>query len=168
MPGPQDYAQRIAYRAPARWYAWLNRWLGVGLAASGLAPGGVVCLAVRGRRSGKVRRVPVVRVTHAGQDFLVALAGESQWVRNVRAAAGEATLRRGRARRVHLDEVPTDDRATVIAAYLEAGRRRGGEPSAQRQACSYFGLGPDPTVDEIAGIVDFYPVFHVTYADRGG
>lgn len=166
MAGPQDYSQRIAYRRPAAWYARLSNWLGVALAASGFAPRGVVALAVRGRRSGRIRRVPVVRVRDHGHDYLVALAGESQWVRNVRAAGGEAVLRRGRARRVHLDELRPQERADVIAAYLRAARERGGDRSAQRQARSYFGLDADPSRDAVAAVVDFYPVFRVTYRDR--
>lgn len=164
MARPQEYSQRASYRPPAEWYRRLN-WLGVALAAAGLAPRGVVALTVRGRRTGRLRRVPVVRVHHEGHDHLVALAGQSQWVRNVRAAEGEAIIRRGLSHRVHLHELPSGDRAPVIAAYLRAARDRGGDRSAERQAHSYFGLGPDPTLEEIETIVDYYPVFRITYLD---
>lgn len=87
MVKPQDYSARVAYRPPKGWYRRLN-WLGVLLTSTGLAPRDAVTLQVRGRVSGKPRRIPVLRTHHDGDDYLVALAGESQWVRNVRAAGG--------------------------------------------------------------------------------
>lgn len=160
--GPQDYSARRAYRPPSRTYARLNRWVGVPLARLGLVPGDVAALEVRGRRSGRLRSVPVVVTRHAGEEYLVALAGESQWVRNVRAAGGHAVLRRRRARRVLLEELPVEERAPVIAAYLEQGRRRGGATTEAGQARSYFGLEPGAPVDEIARVSDRYPVLRIS------
>lgn len=104
-----------------------------------------------------------MRTTYRGRDYLVALAGESQWVRNVRAASGRAVIRRGRTRRVRLEEVPVVDRAEVIAAYLQAGRRRGGEQTVADQARFYFGIEPDADLGVIREIASFYPVFGITY-----
>lgn len=71
---PQNYAARTAYRPPAAWYRRTN-WLGVLLTSAGLAPRDAVTLQVRGRTSGKARRVPILRTRHQGADYLVALAG---------------------------------------------------------------------------------------------
>jgi deazaflavin-dependent oxidoreductase (nitroreductase family) len=163
MDRPQDYSARVAYRPPAAWYRRLNNRLGVALTSMGLAPRDTVTLEVRGRRSGRVRRTPILRTRHDGADHLVALAGESQWVRNVRAAGGRAVIRRRRARRVHLEELPPADRGPIIAAYLRAGRHRSGARAADRQARHYFGLGPQASPEEIDAIVAFYPVFRITY-----
>lgn len=57
---PQDYSARTAYRPPSGWYRRLN-WLGVLLTSVGFAPRDAVTLEVRGRRSGKIRRVPILR-----------------------------------------------------------------------------------------------------------
>lgn len=84
---PQDYSARTTYRRAAGWYRRLN-WLGVPLTSMGLAPRDAVTLEVRGRSSGKLRKVPILHTRYEGQDYLVSLAGESQWVRNVRAAYG--------------------------------------------------------------------------------
>lgn len=149
MIHPQRYSTRVDYRPPAPWYRRLNR-IGVVLTSLGLAPRGAVTLEVRGRRTGRIRRIPVMSVRVADADHLVSLAGESDWVRNVRAAGGAAVLRRLRARPVHLDELPVEDRAPVIAAYLEAGRTRGGSRTHEDQAHYYFGVGPDPSPDDIA------------------
>ena len=161
----------MAYRAPSRWYAWSNRRLGAGLARLGLIPKDVVSLEVVGRSSGTTRRTLVVRTQLGGSAYLVALAGESQWVRDVRAAGGLATLRRRRAHPVWLEEVAVADRAPVLAACLAQAERRGGQRSSARQADSYFGLPPHPTAEEVARIAAYYPVFRVhtstpTHRDR--
>jgi hypothetical protein len=159
---PQDYSARTEYRPPAGWYRRLN-WLGVLLTSMGLAPRVAVTLQVRGRASGKLRRVPILRTRYRGNDYLVALAGRSQWVRNVRAAGGDAVIRRGRARHVCLEELAPADRPDIIMEYLRAGRRRSGADANAKQARFYFGLGPDPSIDDIRAIVDHYPVFRVVY-----
>jgi hypothetical protein len=159
---PQDYSARTGYRPPARWYRRLNR-LGVLLTSAGLAPRDAVTLRVRGRRSGKVRRVPILRTRYRGDDYLVALAGESQWARNVRAAGGEAVIRRGRGRRVRLTELAPAERPDIIAEYLRASRRRSGADANAEQARFYFGLDPDPSTDDVRAIAGHYPVFRVTY-----
>lgn len=164
---PQDYSARTAYRPAATWYRRLNR-IGVPLTSLGLAPRDAVTLEVRGRTSGRPRRVPILRTSHRGADYLVALAGESQWVRNVRAARGRAVIRRRGARSVRLEELPAAQRPEVIAAYLRAGRSRSGTRAAAEQARYYFGLAPDASVEDIARIADHYPVFRVHYLDQQG
>ena len=159
---PQDYSARTAYRPPAGWYRRLN-WLGVLLTSSGLAPRDAVTLQVRGRTTGKVRRVPILRTRYRGDDYLVALAGESQWVRNVRAAHGQAVVRRRGARQVHLAELASTERAEIIAEYLQAGQRRSGAQANADQARFDFGLDPEPSTEDIEAIADNYPVFRITY-----
>ena len=136
---PQDYSACTVYRPPAGWYRRLN-WLGVLLTSVGLVPRDAVTLQVQGRNSGKLRQVPILRTRYQGKDYSVALAGESQWVRNVRAAGGDAVIRRGRARHVRLEELPPADRPDIIAEYLRAGRRRSGADANAYQARSTRGF----------------------------
>jgi deazaflavin-dependent oxidoreductase (nitroreductase family) len=124
-----------------------------------------VTLQVRGRKSGKPRRIPILRTPYRGADYLVALAGESQWVRNVRAAGGQAVIRRRTAHRVHLQELPPEQRPEVISEYLHRGLQRSGAKAAAKQARYYFGLNPDASVEEVRAVADYYPVFRVIYAD---
>jgi hypothetical protein len=159
---PQNYAERTSYRRPAAWYLRFNR-LGVWMTSAGLAPADAVTLIVRGRSSGKPRALPIIRTRHDGADYLVALAGEAQWVRNVRAAAGVARIRRRGTSEVRLVELPTDERPPVISAYLDAARTRGGEASYRKQARFYFGLDPDPSPHDIADIAEYYPVFRIDH-----
>ncbi|HET7474395.1 MAG TPA: MBL fold metallo-hydrolase, partial [Dermatophilaceae bacterium] len=86
-----DYTSRVRYRPPPAVYRHLQ-WLGPILTRLGVSPAYVVTLEVPGRRSGVVRRTNLVQVTHRGERYLVALAGESEWVRNVRAARGRVVL----------------------------------------------------------------------------
>ncbi|MFI5622472.1 MBL fold metallo-hydrolase [Nocardioides sp. NPDC051685] len=158
---PQDFSGAASYRPPAKWYRRLNP-IGVPLTTLGLAPRDAMTLEVRGRRSGRARRIPILVTRHEGADYLVALAGESQWVRNVRAAGGAAALRRRGTRQVRLVELPVAERAPVLAAYLEAGRRRSGAPAAQEQARWYFGLEEPPTPERLAELAPRYPVFCIT------
>lgn len=85
--------------------------------------GGSERLEVAGRRTGRLHAVPVIPVDHEGARYLVSPRGETDWVRNLR-AAGEARLgRHGRERRVRATEVPMPERVAVIAAYrVVAGR----------------------------------------------
>lgn len=88
----------------------------------------------------------------------MSLAGESDWVRNVRAAAGRASIRHRRTEAVRLVEVPPDQRAPILAAYL---RKRALTKSPARSAREYFGLPPFPSVERLAPLADRYPVFRV-------
>ena len=162
---PQDYSRRVAYRPPAAWYRRISNRLGVLLTSLGLAPGDAVMLQVRGRRSGKPRRIPILTTPYRGEDYLVALAGESEWVRNVRAAAGRATIRRWAVRPVQLVEVPTDERPAIISEYLRRGAERGGATAAAQQAHYYFGVHANPSLEEIRAVAAYYPVFRIVSVD---
>ena len=107
------YKERVRYRPPRRCIARLNRLVGR-LAALGLAPSDTVELEVPGRRTGKPRRVSLVWAEHQGNRYLVSLAGESEWVRNVRAADYRAQIRHGRRQHVRLEEVPVGERAPIL------------------------------------------------------
>lgn len=101
--------------AAARRYA--RFWVAV--IGRGLVPGRGVVLEVQGRDSGETRRFPLVQVRLDGDPYLVSMLGEQcNWVRNVRAANGIASLRHGRVEDVRLVDVPLKDRATILKRYL--------------------------------------------------
>lgn len=161
---PVDYSSRSAYRRPPTTYRRLQ-WLARLLTRLGLVPRDVVNVEVAGRRSGKLRRTTVLRTPCGGEDYLVALAGESEWVRNVRAADGEVTLdRRGRRHPARLVEIPPLERPPVIRAYLHRQGRDPDSPTVARQAESYFGIDKDASLDDIASIAEYYPVFRIETA----
>ena len=87
--------------------------------ALGVSPNYLVTLEVRGRRSGRIIRFPLVMVVIEGERYLVSMLGQNtNWVRNVKAAEGNATLRHGRREEVRLEELAVDRRAPVLKAYL--------------------------------------------------
>jgi deazaflavin-dependent oxidoreductase (nitroreductase family) len=159
----QDYSRRTRYRPPAAWYRRISNRLGVLLTSLGLAPGGAVTLEVPGRRSGRRRRTPVLKIEHAGAEYLVALAGESEWARNVRAARGRAVIRRRGARAVRLDEVPPGERAPILAAYIRREADQRGTAAGEKLARTFFGVGGDPAEGELAAAAPYYPCFRITY-----
>lgn len=67
------------------------------LIALGLPPGPDVLLTVPGRRSGKPRSTPVTLCQHGGRRGFISPFGETQWVRNLR-AAGRGVISVGRRR----------------------------------------------------------------------
>jgi deazaflavin-dependent oxidoreductase (nitroreductase family) len=68
----------------------------------------VPTLAVRGRTSGEWRTVPVNVLELAGQRYLVAPRGDTQWVRNLRAAGRGELRRRGRIEGFRATEIADD------------------------------------------------------------
>ncbi|MCZ2860615.1 MBL fold metallo-hydrolase [Blastococcus sp. VKM Ac-2987] len=157
---PVTYAGEGRYRPPPRTYTRFQ-WLGFVLTALGLSPGFVVTLEVPGRRTGRIRRTNLVRTDLEGQCYLVALAGESEWVRNVRAAGGRVVLGRRHRCAATLVEVPVEERPPVLHAYLHRPGRAPGSRAILREARAYFGVDGDPTPDQLAAVADRHPVFRV-------
>ncbi|WP_316521575.1 nitroreductase family deazaflavin-dependent oxidoreductase [Kitasatospora brasiliensis] len=124
------------------------------LTKAGVSLWGSRVLAVRGRKSGEWRTTPVNLLTHEGERYLVAPRGQTQWVRNLR-AAGTGQLRVGRRTEVfHAIELPDADKPEVLRAYL---RRWNWEVST-----FFEGTGPDAPAEELLRIAPGYPVFRVT------
>ena len=118
----------------------------------GLMPRRWVTLEVAGRRSGRLVRFPLGMADWHGQWYLVPmLGGQCNWVQNVRACDGRATIRRRRAVSCRLVEVPVSERPAIIRRYLE----------------QVPGARPHIPVDRRAPLTDFeaiasrYPVFRV-------
>src|ERR1041384_8154257 len=88
-----------------------------------LGMSGVEPLVVRGRRTGEPQKLPVIPVEHDGGTYVVSTRGESDWVRNVR-AAGQVELQGKRGAHIlRATEIPPEERPAIIAAYrAKAGR----------------------------------------------
>ena len=84
-----------------------------------LSARGVATLTVVGRRTGELHKVPVIPVEVAGSRYLVAPYGESDWVRNLRAAGRGELSRKGQTEIFQATEIPVDEREIVIARYRE-------------------------------------------------
>jgi hypothetical protein len=122
------------------------------LYALGVAPNYLVTLEVRGRRSGRSIALPLVMVVVAGERYLVSMLGQdANWVRNVRAAGGDATLRHGRREEVHLEELMFDRRAPVLKTYLKRA------PNAR----AHLPVSKDAPLAEFERVAPRFPVFRV-------
>lgn len=99
------------------------------------AIGGTCALEVQGRRSGTIRRTAVIPVDHGGSRYLVSPRGETEWVRNLRAAGAGVLRTRAGVERFRAVEVPVADRPQVIAAYRAV---------AGRAVAGFFRRLPDP------------------------
>lgn len=123
------------------------------LAASGRGPAQLYTLEVRGRRSGKLIRFPVVVAEYEGERYLVSMLGsDTNWVRNVRAADGRALLVRGRREAVRLVEIDSGDRGAILRRYLACS------PGAQ----SHIDISPAAPVEEFDPAATQHAVFRVT------
>jgi len=105
------------------------------MARLGLAPS----LTIRGRASGRKYTMPVWPLEYEGRRYLVAPRGNTHWARNLR-AVGEGELRlRGRKIHFKATEIPTSQRAPLVAAYVQQnGKRYGGFVAKE------FEMMPDP------------------------
>lgn len=114
-----------------------------------------VTLEVAGRRTGRPTRFPLGMADWHGDWYLVSmLGGDCNWVRNVRAAGGLATIRHGRARACRLIEVPVDQRAPILKRYLQ--KVPGARP--------HIAIDPRAPLSAFEAIAARYPAFRVQSA----
>ncbi len=122
---------------------WLTR--------RGVSIWGSRVLYVRGRSSGQWRSNPVNLLSHGGRRYLVAPRGQTQWVRNLRAAGG-GELRVGRrVERFTATELPDDRKPEILRAYLARWKFEVG--------VFFEGVNAKAPDAELLRIAPGYPVF---------
>jgi deazaflavin-dependent oxidoreductase (nitroreductase family) len=147
--------RRWMYRGQRpNWLARLLNRVDAALGSLGIgARYGLVTLEVTGRASGRTFSLPVAMVVVGGERYLVSMLGEDvQWVKNVRAAGGQAVISSHGRERVILNEVPIDQRAPILKAYL---RRAPG-------ARSHLPVSKDAPLADFEQIARDYPTFRLT------
>jgi deazaflavin-dependent oxidoreductase (nitroreductase family) len=152
-PAERSALMRLFYRGwrPTRLGKWANRvsgwWSGLGL-----PPRFMAVLEVPGRKSGHRRSNPVVIATVDGSRYLVSMLGPgSEWVKNVEAADGDAVIRQGRRRPVHLVGVPPEQRAPVLREYVRIA-------TSGRQ---HFPVAAGAPLADFEAIAERYPVYRI-------
>jgi len=84
-------------------------------------------LEVARRNAVEPQRIPVIPVQHNGSLFIVSTRGESDWVKNIRAAGIVRLGQKGNLVTYATTEVPADERSDIITAYRrKAGREVNG------------------------------------------
>ena len=147
---------RWMYRGgrPNWWAKWQN-WLSAALFSLGIVPNYAVTLEVTGRKTGNPIRFPLVMTVVDGERYLVSMLGnEVNWVRNLQATGGRATLHHGKREEVVLREIEPALRAPILKTYL--GRAPGARP--------HIPISKDAPLAEFEKVASQYPVFRVESA----
>ena len=140
------------YLEPGRGARTLNHVI-AGLTRAGISVWGSRVLAVRGRSSGAWRTVPVNLLVVAGERYLVAPRGTTQWVRNLRAAGG-GELRVGRrVEKFTAEELGDDAKPAVLRAYLRRW--------AFEVGVFFDGVDASSSDAQLRAVASGYPVFRI-------
>jgi deazaflavin-dependent oxidoreductase (nitroreductase family) len=143
-----------AYQQPDWFTSHVVNPLLKGLHRLGISVAGSQTLAVRGRKSGEMRTNPVNPFQLDGKTYLLAPRGNTQWVRNLR-AAGEGELRSGRkARRFHATEVPDSQKLPLMRLYMEKW---------SWEVKGFLGIDADASDEEIERILPDHPAFALSF-----
>jgi deazaflavin-dependent oxidoreductase (nitroreductase family) len=142
------------YREPGWFTKHIFNGLISGLTKAGISVWGSRTLSVRGRASGELRSNPVNMLTYEGRHYLVAPRGQTQWVRNLRVAkAGELRVGR-RVQPFASIELPDDEKADVLRAYLKRWKMEVG--------VFFDGVSATSSDEDVARIAPNHPVFEIT------
>jgi hypothetical protein len=121
-----------------------------------ISPKQVATLEVAGRSSGRIISCPIVIADYQGEAYLVSMLGErGNWIRNVRAAHGQAVLCHGNRESVQLTEVASSDRAPILRRYLAVA------PGAR----PHFPIDRHAPIEDFEKIATDYPVFRILPRD---
>ena len=155
-PAERSPILRLFYRdwRPTRVGRLVNR-LASWWSALGMTSREMAVLEVPGRTSGRRRSTPVVVATVEGKSYLVSMLGpDSDWVKNVAAAHGDAVLHQGRRRPIHLVEVPPAERAPTLSEYVRvatSGRH-------------HLPVAVGAPLSEFETIAERYPVYRIDFS----
>jgi deazaflavin-dependent oxidoreductase (nitroreductase family) len=119
----------------------------------GLGFWGSRVLRVRGRKSGQWRSTPVNLLSFDGKRYLVAPRGETQWVRNLRAAGGGELVLGRRTEAFRAVELSDTEKPPVLRAYLKRWKAEVG--------IFFDGVSAGSPEDDLARIAPRHPVFSV-------
>ncbi|WP_033261685.1 nitroreductase family deazaflavin-dependent oxidoreductase [Amycolatopsis vancoresmycina] len=140
------------YIKPAKSTSFFNEVVAK-LTKLGLSVWGSRVLTVVGRKSGEPRSVPVNLLTVDGVRYLVAPRGETQWVRNLRAAE-QGTLRVGRrVEAFTFRELADDEKPGILRAYLKRWKFEVG--------VFFDGVDAKASDEKLREIAPGYPIFEI-------
>jgi deazaflavin-dependent oxidoreductase (nitroreductase family) len=118
----------------------------------GISVWGSRTLMVKGRTTGIARTTPVNLLTLDGEQYLVAPRGETQWVRNLRAADGIGVLLLGKKATAFVaTELTDDEKPPVLRAYLKRWKAEVG--------VFFDGVSAKSPESELERIAPRHPVF---------
>jgi hypothetical protein len=147
-----DFTRWMYRGGRPNWIARAMNRMGAAIASMGVTSNIMVTLETTGRTSGRTISQPMVIAVVDRQRYLVSMLGENvNWVKNVRAAGCKAALRSGSREEILLEEVPIDQRAPILKAYLK--RAPGARP--------HIPVDKDTSTAEFEKVAGAFPVFLV-------
>jgi deazaflavin-dependent oxidoreductase (nitroreductase family) len=121
----------------------------------GISVYGSRVLYVKGRKTGEWRANPVNPLNFDGDRYIVAPRGNTQWVRNLRAADGEGELHVGRkTERFTATEIGDEAKPAILRAYLKRWKWEVG--------VFFDGVDAKAPEEDLRRIAPGYPVFRIT------
>jgi hypothetical protein len=96
--------------------------------------------------------MPVDLLELGGKRYLVSPRGESNWVRNTRAAGKITLMRAGRRESYDVRELPLEQRPPVLKAYLD---------SFAIEVHRFFAVPKGSPVDAFVAIASHHPAFEL-------
>ena len=145
MPEP------ATYKKPDWFSLHLVNPLVKGLHHLGVSLQGSQTLALPGRKSGEIRTNPVNPFELDGHTYILSPRGNTQWVRNLRAAGGEGELRSGRRNRhFRAEEVPDSEKLPLMRLYMDKWAW---------EVKGYIGIDPKAPDEEVERILPDHPAF---------
>lgn len=135
----------------------MHRLIGLGL---GLGPRSapMVLLTIKGRRSGEPRTTAVNMFERDDVRYVVGTFGETDWVRNLRAAREATLIQRGRRVLVDAKELPIEKAAPVLQEALRPflGTRFGAQALGR-----FYDLTPDSPIAAYVDEARRHPIFEL-------
>jgi hypothetical protein len=112
----------------------------------------LITLQVKSRSNDRLYSTILVGAIYEGSRYVVSMLGDdSEWVKNIRAADGEAFIKRGRSRPVVLKEIPIEKRAPILKAWSQIA-------TSGRQ---HLPVPHSAPVSAFEAIAADYPVFRI-------
>lgn len=118
----------------------------------GIRMGAIHVLSVKGRTSGKTYSVPVNLLEIDGRHYVLSPRGETDWVKNLRAAGVATVETRGKKVLYTSTEVAPYARGPMLKEYVT---RWGG------QVKGLIEVGPEASADQFAQASAKHPVFEI-------
>lgn len=130
--------------------------------------GGVSLLTVPGRKTGKPIVTPLAVFLQKDQRYLITPYGEVNWVRNLRAAGGQATLTRSRrTEKIRAVELPPAEAALVFMEAIRTGPPGISPKSVQSYneniLSQYLNIPIDSSLEAYEHEVLTHPVFRLEH-----
>jgi hypothetical protein len=144
----------------------LNNAVMITLLRAGLPVGTFALLTVPGRTTGRLIETPLIVFPRDSERYLIAPYGVVNWVRNLRAAGGQAALVRGRrSETISTVELAPDQAAPILRDTVRAGPAGLPRPLVRifRRfwILPYLGVELDGSPDQFRSAAMSHPVFLV-------